>query len=302
MRLKTILAVAISSIIAISSFAQSGTIDNLSWNLDDNGTLTISGAGAMKDYKLLSSPPWSSAKESIRKVVIEEGVTTIGSYTFYKCSAMSSVSIPNTVKSIGSSAFYECTSLKSVSIPGSVTEIGKDVFFKCSGLTTLSLGESIQKIGGGLLFNCDKLEYLICSNPTPPEISTKLMNETFAAAPVTACTVLVPEGSQAAYKAAKGWKSFSKFDKISSTTPAQNNTSPAVAVATTGSNAPTSEERSGTDENISWKINDKNELYISGSGKMKRYAPDNHLRPPWYSRKSQLRYKSPYRRVYDMPC
>lgn len=95
----------------------SGTTGDCTWTLDDNGTLTISGNGAMKDHY----SPWSS---NIRNVVIENGVTSIGNFAFHSRPTLTSVTISDSVTSIGSSAFYGCTSLTDITIPDSVSSIG----------------------------------------------------------------------------------------------------------------------------------------------------------------------------------
>ena len=107
-----------------------GTIHaEITWTLSDDGTLTISGTD-MPDYEY-SSAPWGSQRNKIKKVVIENGVTSIGVRAFSGCSSLTSVTIPNSVKSIGHSAFSGCSSLTSVTIPNSVTSIGDDAFYNC---------------------------------------------------------------------------------------------------------------------------------------------------------------------------
>ena len=87
------------------SAATSGTCgDNLTWTLDDNGTLTISGTGNMSNY--FSSAPWGSATRSIKTVIIQNGVTSICSYAFELCSSLTNINIPNSVTSIDRDAFY----------------------------------------------------------------------------------------------------------------------------------------------------------------------------------------------------
>ena len=88
------------------SIVDSGTCgDNLTWTLDDNGTLTISGTGAMTNYSDEEvESPWSWNDE-IQTVVIENGVTSIGNYAFSLCRSLTSVTIGKRVKRIGTEAF-----------------------------------------------------------------------------------------------------------------------------------------------------------------------------------------------------
>ena len=83
----------------------SGTFGtNLAWVLDDSGTLTITGTGPMPSWSY-EDAPWYTSRDKIKKLVISEGVTSIGSYAFYECNRLSGVSIPNSVTSISSTAF-----------------------------------------------------------------------------------------------------------------------------------------------------------------------------------------------------
>ena len=114
----------------------------ITWKLSDDGTLTISGRGAMENYRetyddgdLHSSAPWCDSEEKaqrIKKVVIEDGITSIGRCAFRGCWSLTSVTIPDSVTSIGELAFWECRSLTSVMIPASVTSIGDEAFFPFS--------------------------------------------------------------------------------------------------------------------------------------------------------------------------
>ena len=109
---------------------------------DVTKTLTINGTGAIKDYTLSSVAPWYDYCEQIESIVIESGVTGIGSYAFYWCKGLTSITIPDTVTYIGEGTFYECTALESVTIPDSITSIGKEAF-QFSGLTSVTVPGSV---------------------------------------------------------------------------------------------------------------------------------------------------------------
>ena len=119
-----------------------GTCGSLKWTLDDDGTLTITGSGAMPDFTNESSAPWLAHADSIKSVVIGDGITSIGSSAFYNCTALLSVTIPNGVTSIGDEAFCGCDSLTSVTIGDSVTSIGDDAFYDCQKLTIYGYKDS----------------------------------------------------------------------------------------------------------------------------------------------------------------
>lgn len=109
---------------------------NVTWLLDDNGTLTISGSGKIEDYRSDIDQPWYSNRSDITSVVIEPGVTSIGSLAFYECSNLTSITIPSGLTSIGEQAFGNCTGLTSITIPSSVTSIGVNVFIIVPDLQT----------------------------------------------------------------------------------------------------------------------------------------------------------------------
>ena len=132
--------------------------DNLTWKLYADGTLTISGAGAMKDYDYDNNPsPASQKKDSVKKVVIEDGVTSIGNSAFFYCTSLTSITIPNSVTSIEPYAFYNCTSLTSITIPNSVTSIGNFAFSDCSSLTSITIPDSVTSIGNYAFAYCEGL-------------------------------------------------------------------------------------------------------------------------------------------------
>ena len=104
---------------------------NLTWTLDDEGALTISGAGRMVSLVDWNFQPWCEKRASIKTVKVNSGVTSIGDTAFSNCSSLTSIAIPNSVTSIGEGAFYVCSSLTSIAIPNGVTSIGDGAFSSC---------------------------------------------------------------------------------------------------------------------------------------------------------------------------
>mgnify|MGYP000363232512 CR=1 FL=1 len=131
----------------------SGTCgENLTWILDENGTLTISGTGAM------TSPVWwNSYKDSIKTVVIKDGVTTIEEGAFEDCENLTSITIPASVTKIGDYAFENCTNLTHASIKSSVVSIGRYAFNNCEGLANITISGSLTKIGDYAFSGCSNL-------------------------------------------------------------------------------------------------------------------------------------------------
>ena len=115
----------------------SGTCgDNVQWTFEScNGTLTIRGTGAMVHYWSYPDIPWWNYRGSIQRIVIEEGVTTIGNHAFVQCSNLTSVSLPNTLTAISYLAFGHCTGLPSLTIPSSVTSMADMFIHNTQSLT-----------------------------------------------------------------------------------------------------------------------------------------------------------------------
>lgn len=132
--------------------------DNLKWTLDDDGVLTISGIGNMRDYDG-NNQPWKDL--DVKKVVIVSGVTSIGIYAFKYCRNLENIEIPNTVKEIRTGAFSYCSSLDNVVIPNSIDWIWGDVFYYCTSLKNIALPESITGISGCAFEECNSLESII---------------------------------------------------------------------------------------------------------------------------------------------
>lgn len=130
-------------------------IGDITWALKD-GTLTISGTGPMADYDLFVAP-WYPNCDDIKTVIIEPGITSIGSWAFYYCSELLSVAIPDSVTAIGDFAFFSCENLASVTIPNSVATIGERAFARCSALVSVEIPGDVTAIGECAFIGCENL-------------------------------------------------------------------------------------------------------------------------------------------------
>ena len=102
--------------------------------------------------------------KEIKELVIPNSVTTIGNYTFYGFSGLTSITIPNSVTSIGNDAFWNCSGLTSVTIPNSVTSIGNYAFHGCSCLTSVTIPNSVTSFGYGVFRDCSCLTSITIPN------------------------------------------------------------------------------------------------------------------------------------------
>jgi hypothetical protein len=174
-RMKHLILLFAWMLLACGGPVQRGTMGELSWTLS-GGTLTVSGTGAMPDNKpdSITGAPWFSYRESIRTVVIENGVTTVGAAAFTLCDSLRSVTLPNSVTTIGAAAFVGCTSLASVTLPNSVMEIGHGAFGGCSSLRSVALPNSVTAIGTAAFAACGSLASVVI-----PSSVTALENYVF---------------------------------------------------------------------------------------------------------------------------
>lgn len=166
--------------------------ENLTWTLNDEGVLRISGTGPMSEFTFYnngnSTRPWQTyVTYIIKRIVIEDGVTSISKEAFYDCTSLTSVTIGNSVTRIdnyafsdckhltdiiisdsvtyiGDFAFADCTDLTSVIFGNNVKSIGCGAFSRCSNLTNVSIPDSITSIGAAPFFDCSKLEYNLYGN------------------------------------------------------------------------------------------------------------------------------------------
>ncbi len=157
---------------AANGVVESGTCgDNLTWTLNEEGTLIINGTGEMYDCHYDTRP---FKDHTIVEVIVNEGVTSIGNYAFYSCSNLTNITIPESVTSIGDCAFESCSSLTNITIPSSVTSIGENAFGNCGNLASVIISEGVTSIGDFAFHDCTSL-----TNITIPSSVTSIGGNAF---------------------------------------------------------------------------------------------------------------------------
>ena len=239
-KLFTLIVAICATTLAWAKDASGSCGENVTYSfVSSTGTLTISGTGDMYSYSDESDRPWHNYRSSIKKVVINNGVTSIGEYAFNGCKGLTSVTIPNSVKSIGSSAFQQCDGLTSVTIPNRVTSIGSRAFSRCTGLTSVTIPNSVTSIGRGAFYGCTGLTSVTIPNSVTRIGNSNGNNAFYNCTGLTSMTVeattppscnyqynivsdyniplYVPAGSVDAYKTATVWEEFTNIQVIPAT-------------------------------------------------------------------------------------
>ena len=244
--------------------------DNLTWSVDAEGTLTISGTGAMWDYEEISenngnwrtTAPWYTLYPV--KLVLNEGISYIGCYAFLGCSLTGSVTIPKSVTRLGLEAFRDCKNLTDVTIPASLTNIRYGAFNGCTGLTSVAIPEGVPIIDGFAFAGCTGLTSVVI-----PKSVTRILWGAFSG-----CTSLKDvyyAGDQSR------WNGIVISDSNDPLLNAEIHFDP---TGSTGSGE--------CGENLTWRVDADGTLTISGTGAMQDYdavSEDNiwHTTAPWHA-------------------
>ena len=215
-----------------STLIASGTTGTLTWVLYEDGTLTISGEGEMPDYyydfvneEIHNPAPWYDYQDNIVAVIIGDEVENIGREAFHFCFEMKTVYVGSSVTVIGREAFSICENLASVNIPNSVTYIDYAAFYGCTNLSSVSIGKSAS-IGGSTFRSCPNLNKIIVYQKIPQVIQVGTSSgghgmhgwvyssHPFIGVDRDNCTLLVPAGSEEAYRNAEVWNYFVNIKAI----------------------------------------------------------------------------------------
>lgn len=172
-RLLSIILVAVMlcplmNVYAAASGETSGKCgDNVEWSYAD-GVITISGNGDMYDYPVYDNPnssqcmPWYYLQDKIKSVVVNEGVTSVGSSSFWGVTSLTDLKLPTTLDYMGFAAFAFCTGLTDINVPSGI--IGEAAFINCTNLKNVTIGAGVTASGISAFEACPNLARVDISN------------------------------------------------------------------------------------------------------------------------------------------
>jgi|GEM_PF-1382838 hypothetical protein len=123
--------------------------DNITYTVDDEGTLTISGTGMMEPHLPMGFIASPFPSTGVKRVVVNEGVSSLCNFAFCNFQSLEDVSLPETLVSMGERVFLDCQNLKTITLPDSLTYTSYGNFAGCTGLESVTLSESLKRISGG---------------------------------------------------------------------------------------------------------------------------------------------------------
>jgi len=158
---------------------RTGTFANCQWTISTTGTLTITGNGSINVedsliYTITDEWKNKDIRDSIKKIIVDEGITDIGEQLVYNYPNVTEIVLPSTLTSIGDNAFVSLGSLKKITIPDSVTSIGYRAFEMCDSLKEITIPNSVTSIGTAAFRNCSQL-----TDITLPENLKEIPDECF---------------------------------------------------------------------------------------------------------------------------
>ena len=167
---------------AILASGECGLVESVTWTLYKDGTLRLSGA------KATVGQAWQDYRKRILKVVVDEGITSLGYNSFEECVNLKEVDLPESLVQLCDYAFSNCSSLEEIYLPDRTLGFGQRVFNGCEALKTVRMSENLTLLGEGMFYNCKSLDNIVI--PSGTEVISK--------AAFAGCTslknVTIPEG------------------------------------------------------------------------------------------------------------
>ena len=159
--MRKIYMLTMSLFVCIGALAgNNGSIgDNLKWTFTDDGTLIISGKGEMQHAEGNSVYAWGGEnpqvkRNDIKKVVVQEGVTSLAEYICWDFANLQEVTLPKSLTKLGKECFKHCTALKSITLPDDITLIEESAFEECSALETVTFPKNLKEVSAKAFYSC----------------------------------------------------------------------------------------------------------------------------------------------------
>lgn len=135
------------SLTVAQAMPYSGKIGTLTWSIDEKGTFRLDGEGELRDFEGpdMEITPWHYHKDKVKKMIIGDGVTKIGSYTFPGLTSLTQIHFGKNVKYIGACAFCSCP-IEDLKLNDGLKEIGYAAFSQASA-KELVIPDSVEKLG-----------------------------------------------------------------------------------------------------------------------------------------------------------
>lgn len=132
------------------------------WELEQkNGRITVYGEGPMTDYEGVAEAPWHAFRDQIKELIVAEGVTTLGDYSFIQCPNLARVTLAQSVEIIGVFSLSECTSLREITLPEGVRIISAKAFSGTVNLERISMPISLRAIDMRVFDKVEKLAQVV---------------------------------------------------------------------------------------------------------------------------------------------
>ena len=200
-------------------------------------TLTVAGTAVLRGdgggsyllrYATGSDNRNRTYSNSIQRVALGRGVTSIGDFAFYNCYSLAQITLPSGVSSIGASMFRNCNSLAQITLPSGVTSIGASMFYYCYSLAQITLPSGVSSIGDYMFRNCYSLAQItlpsgvtsigtyaisacyglaFCDFTACASVPTLAATNAFEEIPAD-CEIRVPAALLDEWKAATNWATY----------------------------------------------------------------------------------------------